>query len=90
MCLRHSAPNLLAGDSLEETEVIPQQIHDRPVCHGAAIGGAGRLQHLDDFRLDAVQELVEQPGFADTRIAFEQRDGTLAVDGPAVDPGETP
>src|SRR4030095_5652153 len=88
--LGHTTPDLVGSDSLEETETTSQKIDDRTVRHGAAVGGAGRLEDLDFFGLEPAQELVEQPGFPDPRIAHEQRDRALAVDRAAVDFGETP
>ena len=88
--LGDAAPDLLATAPLDEAEVAPQQLHDRAVRHGAAIGGAGRLQLEASRRLDAVQELVQQPGFADPRIAHEQRDGALAGGSLAVESDERP
>ena len=87
--LGHMTTDLVGGDSLEETETASQQIDDRTVRHGAAVRGAGRLQHLNCFGLDPAQELVQQARLADPRMAHEHRDRALAVEGPAVDFGET-
>ena len=67
--LGHAASDPLAADPLREIEVAPQQLHDRAVRHGAAEGHAGRLQLEGSFRLEPAQELVEQAGFADPRVA---------------------
>src|SRR5262245_32916748 len=87
--LGYMTPDLVGGDSLEETKTASQQIDDRTVCHGAAVGGASRLQHLNGFGFGTAQELVEQPGLADARIAHEHSNRALTVDGSVVDLGET-
>jgi hypothetical protein len=87
--LGYATPDLVRGDTLEEAETATQEIDDRTIRHGATVGGARRLQHLNRFGLEAAQKLVEQPGFAHAGIAHEQRDGALPLDAAAVDLGET-
>src|SRR5262249_34673906 len=88
MLLGYMTPDLVGSDSFEETKTASQQIDDRTVCHGAAVGGASRLQHLNGLGLDPTQKLVEQSRFAHARIAHEYGNCALTIDGPAVDFGE--
>ena len=69
-----TVPELLACDPLGQTEVSPQQLHDRAVRHGAAVRHARRLQLEGSGAVEPPQELVEQAGFADPRFAHEQHD----------------
>src|SRR5262245_25208798 len=85
----HVTSDLVGGNSLEETETASQQIDDRTVRHGTAVGSASCFQHLIGFDLESAQELVEQAGLAHARIAHEHGNRALPVDGPAVDFGET-
>src|SRR3989442_6211485 len=82
------APDLLPRGPERETEVSPQQLKDRAVRHGAAVRYAGRLELESSGCIEPVQELVEQPGFADARVADDHCDGALAVGGVAVPRGE--
>src|SRR5262245_55281921 len=78
-------PDLVGGNTFEETETASQQVDDRAVRHRASVGCARRLQHLNGLGLDPTQELVEQSGFAHARIAHEHRNRALTIGGPSVD-----
>ncbi len=58
--LGNAAPDFLGGAPIGETEVSSEELHDRTIRHGAAIGDAGRLQLEDSGRVESAQELVEQ------------------------------
>src|SRR6266545_965473 len=82
--------DFLPADPLGETEVSPHEFRNWTVGHRAVIGRARRFQFDDSSPIEGPEELVEQPGLADTGVALDQHDGTVPSVGPVIGLGQTP